>query len=223
MTIYQYEKGVIFMGIAIIAIMVAFYVATVYIDKNVFPKIYEETSINPFGFFHKVLCVVMGACFFLLMPVEDGISEFFVIGILIEVVSIGLFALLNLRYKDPKMIAKITGIHAIFGIAFSVRFLIWFLSFAVNLAGLFLGGSWQFGSSVKLFGGFKEVEPETHEGSNIIDSINKEAQTRSDNIAAANEAERARNNEAAEAYASSHGFSSADEAESFGVKTGKIE
>ena len=209
------------MGAIVIIVIAVFFAATFFIDKKVFPKIYEETSVNPFNFLHKVLCVVMGASVFLMMPVEGDVPELLGLAIAVEVVSIGLFALLNLKYKDPKMIAKITALHAVYGIAFSARFVIWFASLAFNMSGLLLGRDWKFGSSFKLFGGMKINEPETIEGSNVIENINKESQNLYDNIKTTDEAATERNNEAAEAYAQSQGFSSADEAEDFGIKTGR--
>ena len=47
------------------------------------------------------------------------------------------------------------------------------------------------------------------------------AAQRDEEIRAAQEAEKERNNEAAEAYAQRYGFESADEAEDYGLKTGK--
>lgn len=202
--------------------LVVLYVATLIIDKKVFPEIYAKTSINPFTVFHKALCLVMGVFVFLLIPIDGEITELFGLAILVEIVAIALFALLNLKYKEPKMIAIVTAIHAVYGLAFSARFLVWFLSFALNMGGLALGQDWKLGSSISLFGGgVKENQPETIKGSGIIEQINEDAQRNLDNMNAAREAEKERNNEAAEAYAQHMGFNSAADAEAMGVKTGK--
>ena len=208
------------MVVLLIVVAICF-IATIIFDKKVFPKIYSETGKNPFTIIHKALVVVMGACMFLLLPIDGEVPEMLWIGIAIELACIALFALLNLKYKEPAMIAKMTGIHAVYGIGFSVKFFIWFISFACNMAGLVLGGDWKFGSDIKLFGGVKETPPETIKGSNVVDNVNAAMDNSRAQSNAAYEAQKAADNERAEAYAQSQGFGSADEAEAFGVKTGK--
>jgi hypothetical protein len=207
--------------VALLIIVAICFIATIIFDKKVFPKIYSETGKNPFTIIHKALVVVMGACMFLLLPIDDEVPEMLGMGIGIELACIAIFALLNLKYKEPKMIAMMTGIHAVYGIGFSIKFFIWIVSFAFNMGGLFLGQDWRFGSSIKLFGGVKETPPETIKGDNIIDKMNAEADEMRKRDAAWREAEKVANNEAAEAYAQHQGFKSADDAEAFGVKTGK--
>ena len=206
---------------AIFIVLVVLYLLTTLINKFVYPKIYEKTSKNPFTILHKVLCIVMGVFMFLLIPIDGEVSEFFGLAIAVEIISIALFVVLNLKYKEPKMIAIVTAIHAVYGFAFSARFLVWILSFALNMGGLVLGQDWKFGSSVTLFGGVKERQPETIKGSNIIEEINENAQKDRDAWNAAQEAEKERANEAAEAYAQHLGFNSAADAENMGIKTGK--
>lgn len=190
-------------AILIIAI-IAFFIISFYIEKSVFPKLYRETRKNPFTFFHKILCVAMGMFFIILLPFED--NDVWGYGILAEVVAIGLTVLLNLKYKEPKLIAKVTAIQVAFGIAFSVRFALWIVMLAFSMSDLVLGrGEWS-GTKMKLFGSF---------------DYNQIAAQRDEEIRAAQEAEKERNNEAAEAYAQSYGFESADQAEDYGLKTGK--
>ncbi len=213
------KKG--FFMVVFFVILAVFFIGTIFIDKKVFPKIYAETSKNPFTIFHKALVLVMGACMFLFMPIDDEVPEMLGIGIAIELVCVALLALLNLKYKVPAMIEKMTAIHAAYGIGFSIKFFIWFVSFALNMGGLVLGQDWKFGSDIKLFGGLKENPPETIKGSGVVDEINKDMQNAREQANAASEAQRAADNERAEAYAQSVGFNSADEAEAAGVKTGK--
>lgn len=210
------------MLIAILILVAVCFIATLFIDKKVFPKIHAETGKNPFTIFHKALILVMGACMFLLIPFEEGETpEMLGMGIAIEIACIVILALLNLKYKEPAMIAKMTGIHAVYGIGFSVKFFVWVISFAFNMAGLVLGGDWKFGSDFKLFGGVKTNPPETIKGSNVVDDVNAAMDNSRAQSNAAYEAQKAADNERAEAYAQKQGFDSADEAESYGVNTGK--
>ena len=183
------------MAAFLIITIIVFYIATLFIDKMVYPKMYAETSINPFNFFQKLLCAVLGISMFAYMAFIDNFEFLAVLPIiLIDLVLIGLLALLNLKYKKPALIVKATIVHTIYGIAFSVRFLFWILMLAFKLFG-------HTTDSLPVLFGYRASQQSMAE--------------------AADEAEKERNNEAAEVYAQSQGFSSADEAEDYGVKTGK--
>lgn len=183
------------MAVFLIVTILVFYAATIFINAHVFPKMYAETSINPFNFLQKLVCAVLGISMFGYMAVVEEFDFLAIVPIiLIDLVLIGILALLNLKYKKPGLIVKATVIHTIYGVAFSATFFFWI----IMLAGKLFGHT--SGSLPPLFG------------------YRAEQQSRAE---AAAEEERERVNEAAEAYAQSQGFSSADEAEDYGVKTGK--
>lgn len=183
------------MGTILVILIIVFCIATIVIDKSVFPKMYAETSINPFNFLQKLLCAVLGISMFGYMAVaEDGDFSSVLPVILIDLALIGLLALLNLKYKKPGLVVKATVIHTVYGIAFSARFFFWI----IMLAGKLFGHT---GGSLPALFGYRAEQQQRAE--------------------AAKEAENERANEAAEAYAQSYGFSSADEAEDYGFETGK--
>ncbi len=149
------------------------------------------------GFLIKVLGIVSGAGIFLMMPIDGEIQEFFWLGILVVIVCFGLVFLLNLKSKNIGMNIAITACTVIGG-AFALFALV--LEGVARLAPIILG---QGGGS----GGF-------------LAFLNQDNKVRA-TAAARKEELRAAENEKAEAVAQHEGFSSADEAEAFGVKTGK--
>ena len=204
---------------AIFITVFALFALSYFLERKVFPKLYRQTHKNPFTFFHKVLCAVMGIFFIILIPFED--NNVWGYGVLVELIAIGLTVLLNLKYKDPKLIAKVTAIQVVFGISFSGRFFLWLLILALNFGGIVLGQSWSLSAGFPLFGKFKLTDGEVFEGSGVVDAVIEAGKQNADSVSASINAEKERNNEAAEAYARSYGFESADEAEDYGLKTGK--
>ena len=190
----------------LITLIIVFYIATLFIEKKVFPEMYAKTSIKPFNFLHKVLCAVIGIVLFLLIPSDGEVPEMLMVGIIIELVAIALLVLLNLKYKAPGMIAKATVIHVIYGIAFSARFFFWFLSVSASLSGLVLGRGIE-GKVPSFFGNYDPAK--------VVEDDRRRRREE--------EAKKERENEHAEMVARIYGFSSADEAERFGVRTGKID
>jgi hypothetical protein len=215
----------LFITLAMLVLLIAFFIATIFIDKKVFPKIYAETSKDPFTTFHKVLIFIMGASMLLIFPFEEEVSTLG-IGIAIEFACVALLVLLNLKYKEPAMIAKMTAIHTVYGIGFSIKVMAWIISFAFNLGmSIISPQGWKLGSSVKLFGGVKSKSNYNvtlnNTESNVVDDVNAAMESSRAQSNAAYGAQRAADNERAEAYAQSQGFGSAEEAESYGIKTGK--
>jgi len=202
------------MNTPLVVALIVLFIASVILNKKVFPSIYAKTKINPFTFVQKLLCAVIGLSLLLCL----GDTDYAGLVIIAIVLCVILLALSNLRYKNLKYIAIVTLANTVFGIAFSVRFAIWVLSLAANMAGLVLGGKWSMRSDFSLFGSKKYYVAEEHEADNPVPEWDAQRQA---DAAAFAESEKERNNEAAEAYAQSQGFSSADEAEDYGIKTGK--
>ncbi len=209
---------------AILITVLVFFIASLIFDKKVFPAVYAKTAINPFNFLQKLLSFVFTLSLIGYIPgMNDSVPGILLGSILVEVVLVALFALLNLKFKDPKYIVLVTALQVVFSVAFAARALIWLIMLALNFGGLALGQSWSIGSNFKLFGDFKSTEHETIEGSHILDKINEDAKQRAEANKKSAEAEQKRRDEKADAIAASYGYSSAEEAEDHGISTGKYD
>lgn len=168
------------MAAIIIIFVVVFFTASIILESKIFPDLYAKTSINPFGLLHKILCAVIGLSFYLCIPV-DGEIGLVPVGIIAEVISIGLLVLLNLKYKSPAQIAKVTALQFVYGLGFSVKFFFWVIEVSAYFANIVLGKGSGSGSAPQLFrsvGVVGKIEDELENSRRISRENAEEAEER---------------------------------------------
>lgn len=221
-------KGEKVMGIAIllIALVVGYIVANKLIIKY-FQNVYSKTGQNPFSFVYQLF----SALIFTPMLLNLANPEFIPVPVLvvIGVACAAILVVMNLKLKDVKTIVFCSICQIIFGLFFLVRaflgILILLWNVVANVTGNFPHIRYNPMKIVVDNGGnLKEQRIETdavpeEEGNGDAfmgyDVAGADAQRKAEAAAFA-EAEKERNNEAAEAYAQSYGFDSKQDAEDHG-------
>jgi hypothetical protein len=148
--------------------------------------------------------------------------------VVIGVVCSAILVLMNLKYKDPKIIVFCSLCQIIFGLFFLVRAFLGILILLWNVIADVTGNFSHINYNpmkivVDKGGKLKEQRIETDSfpegegsGSDIMADIASSQQQSRDASAAAAQADQARRNEADEAYAQKHGFDSKHDAEDHG-------
>lgn len=196
-----------------------------------FQGVYNRTGKNPFTKLHQIFSALIFTPILLNLANPDVIPVPILVAI--GLVSSTILVLMNLKLKDPTTIAVCSLFQIIFGVFFFIRAFLMILIAVWNGVSHITGFDQINYNPMKIVvlkgGKLKEqrvegdLTVENNGNDNAFignDIVSADAARRAQTTAFA-EAERERNNEAAEAYAQSYGFSSADEAEDYGIKTGK--
>ena len=195
-----------------------------------FQRVYDETGVNPYKGAYKVFSTLV--CTPILLNVFNAWIPW---GVFIGtgMLFTALLVALNVKnFKEPKTIVFCSILQVIYGVIFFIRAFLWLVVMAYNSLLPFLGLDIKIkwnplkavtvknGRLAEQVVGTVEVDVESN-GSNIMLDGQNQDQYFKDSANTYSENQKSEANKTADIIAREYGFSSADEAEDFGIKTGR--
>ena len=195
-----------------------------------FQHVYDDTSINPCGGLYKIFSILVFTPILL-----NVMNEWVPWGVFIGtgLLFTTLLVVLNIKnFKEPKTIVFCSLLQLVYGVIFLVRAFLWLVVIAYNavlpLCGFDVKIKWnplkavmvKDGKLSEKTVGTVDVEMDSSE-SNIMLTGGNQDQYFKDSANTYSENQKAEANRTADIIAGEYGFSSADEAENYGIKTGK--